>query len=218
MCGRFISITNANKISKIFNVSKIKNFSKESYNVCPQQNINVLFYDNEDLIFDSFSWGYTYYNKLNNKNQLVINSRLETINTKLLFKDSYLKRKCLIIANGYIEWKIENREKIPYFINIPEKETLFFGAIWRQEKRLNNYVPVCCIITKKASDKIKYIHERMPFIFSANEALSYLHDKDNKLCNPLFESEIDNELDYYKISKKINNPINNDKDYLNPLK
>ena len=61
----------------------------------------------------------------NNKNQLIINSRLETINSKLLFKESFLKRKCIVLANGYFEWKSLNNEKLPYFINLPEKELFF---------------------------------------------------------------------------------------------
>ena len=217
MCGRFISIAKKNKIKKIFNVKKENNFSEESYNISPSKKINVLYYKDGELILDSLKWGYSFFSKFNEKNQLVINSRLETINSKLIFKDSYLKRKCIIIANGYFEWKRVNEKKQPYFINIPEQELFYFAGIWRGEDFNDKKQTVCCIITKNANKKIERIHNRMPVIFSLNEALTYLEDKSNNYISSLLESEIEKELDFYKISNKINNPKNNYKECLNPI-
>ena len=217
MCGRFINISEKNKIKKIFNVDNVKSYSSKSYNISPQQNINVLLFDKGVLTLDSIKWGYNFYNKLTNKNQIVINSRIETINSKILFKESFLKRKCIVLANGYFEWKKINNLKFPYFINLPEAETIYFAAIWRLEKINNLNVSVCCIITKEANKRIKDIHSRMPLIFSSNEAIKYLHDNDNQFCKNLNESEIENDLDFYEISKEVNNPINNYKKNLNPI-
>ena len=217
MCGRFISITEEKKIKKLFDINKVNNFAEKSYNVSPQQNINVILFDEGDVKLDSIKWGYSFYNEYTNKNQLIINSRLETINSKILFKESYLKRKCLVLANGYFEWKIINNEKHPFFINLPDKEIIYFAAIWRIEKTNNNTLSVCCIITKEANNEIKNIHNRMPVIFSYNEALKYLDDNNNEFINNLKKSEVENNLDYYRISKKINNPINNYKECLDPV-
>ena len=92
-------------------------------------------------------------NKIDEK-KTIINSRLETISTKIIFKDSFLKRKCIIPTNGYFEWKIINNEKHPFFINLPDKEIIYFAAIWRIEKTNNNTLSVCCIITKEANSKM----------------------------------------------------------------
>ena len=86
MCGRFISITEEKKIKKLFDINKVNNFAEKSYNVSTQQNINVILFDKGYLILDSIKWGYNFLNKHTDKNQLVINSRLETINSKILFK------------------------------------------------------------------------------------------------------------------------------------
>ena len=120
-----------------------------------------------------------------------------------LFKDSFIKRRCIVIANGYYEWKKINNNKIPFLISIPVLETIFFAAIWRVENINNNHVPVCCILTKEASDTIKSVHGRMPIIYSANDALTFLKEKETKTEN----SNLENDLDYYTVSKKINNPI-----------
>ena len=217
MCGRFINITEEKKIKKIFNISKIKKFSEKSYNISPQQNINVLFLDEGDVKLDSIKWGYSFYNEYTNKNQLIINSRLETINSKLLFKESFLKRKCIILANGYYEWRKTKNKKIPYFINIPELESIFFAGIWRIEKRNNIKTPVCCIITKEANKKITFIHHRMPIILSFNEALFYLNDTSNEFSKNIKNTEIEDELDFYEVSTIVNNPLNNYKKCIEPM-
>jgi len=205
MCGRFVSIIKENKLKKIFNISKVNNLVKDSYNIAPSQNVNLIFKYSNELILDSMKWGYSFFNKQTNNQQHVINSRIETINEKILFKDSFLKRRCIVIANGYYEWKKINNNKIPFLISIPVLETIFFAAIWRVENINNNRVPVCCILTKEASDRIKSIHGRMPIIYSANDALTFLKEKETKTEN----SNLENDLDYYTVSKKINNPQNN---------
>ena len=205
MCGRFVSIIKENKLKKIFNISKVNNLVKDSYNIAPSQNVNLIFNHSNELILDSMKWGYSFFNKQTNNQQNVINSRIETINEKILFKDSFIKRRCIVIANGYYEWKKINNDKIPFLISIPILETIFFAAIWRFENINNNRVPVCCILTKEANDRIKSIHGRMPIIYSANDALTFLKKKENKIEN----SNLENDLDYYTVSKKINNPQNN---------
>ena len=110
-----------------------------------------------------------------------------------------------IINDNYIGL---NNNKIPFLISIPVLETIFFAAIWRVENINNNHVPVCCILTKEASDTIKSVHGRMPIIYSANDALTFLKEKETKTENP----NLENDLDYYTVSKKINNPQNNSVD------
>ena len=214
MCGRFINVTKENKLKKIFNISKVKKFSKNSYNIAPGQNINLIFNYKNELVIDSMKWGYSFLNRETNTQQQVINSRIETINEKIIFKDSFLKRRCIVIANGYYEWVKVNNNKTPYLISIPILETIFFAAIWRIENINNSQISVCSILTKQANNLIKSIHNRMPVIFSANEALNFLLGSQIKTEN----SNIENDLDYYPVSKKINNPQNNNIDCIKYLK
>tara|TARA_Y100000590_G_scaffold225201_1_gene254617 strand:+ start:1026 stop:1682 length:657 start_codon:yes stop_codon:yes gene_type:complete len=218
MCGRFININEQKKISKIFAISRTENYAENSYNIAPGQKINIIHYDSEQRIIDSVNWGYSFLNSQTNILQSVINSRIETINTKLLFKDSYLKRKCIILANGYYEWKFSNNTKIPYYINIPVNEIMCFAGIWRNEIRNGKTIKVCSIITKSANSNISFIHNRMPFILSINESMEYLEDKTNAFSKNYSESSIESDLDFYKVSKFVNNPNNNSKACIIPLK
>ena len=218
MCGRFASITDSKKIKKIFNITEIINYSDKSFNISPGQKINVILSNKGVNIIDSLYWGYSFFNNKKNLLQSVINSRIETINSKLLFKDSYLKRKCLILANGYYEWKRHLGTKIPYFISLPVNELIFFAGIWRKENREGKNIMVCNIITKSASSNLSFIHERMPFILSASDAINYLDDKSNSFSTNSLKYPIDNDLDFYQVSKYVNKPSNNSIECISPIK
>ena len=114
MCGRFASYKNLNKLKNIFNFNNSDFKISPSFNISPGQDVNIIINYKHENFFLHSNWGYNFINKKTQNKQAVINSRIETINTKLLFKDSFLKRKCIIPANGYFEWCQKEGEKKPY--------------------------------------------------------------------------------------------------------
>ncbi len=155
----------------------------------------------------SSNWGYNFINNKTKNNQSVINSRIETINSKLLFKDSFLKRKCIIPANGYFEWSEKEGEKKPYYIQLGDGELIYFAGVWRKEKYNNDKRRVFSIITKAADSNINKIHHRMPLVLNANAAQDYLELKGDNLNLNNFE---DVDLNFTEVSKYVNSPKNND--------
>ena len=216
MCGRFVNIEKKEEIIKLFPSSKVLNYSNISYNISPSNLINVIYKNNNNIYIDNLFWSFSYFNKLNNITQFVINARIETIVSKYLFKESFIKRKCLIISNGYYEWKKIDNTKQPYFISIPKNELMFFGGIWRQEIKNNVKTNVVCIITKDANNNLSKIHSRMPLIMSMNEGLEFLNDNDNKFLENN-KSIIEDDIDYFPVSKNVNNPKNNDENCIKEI-
>ena len=207
MCGRFASYKNLNKLKNIFNITNSDFNITQSYNISPGQNVNIILsYKLENYLLES-NWGYTFINSNTQNKQMVINSRIETINSKLLFKDSFLKRKCVIPANGYFEWSQKEGEKKPYFIKLGDGELIYFAGVWRKEKYNDDKRRVFSIITKSANKKINEIHDRMPVVLNANNAQDYLETKDNDL---IFDNFEDVDLNFSEVSKYVNNPKNND--------
>ena len=216
MCGRFVNIEKKEKILKLFPSSKLLNYSNKSYNISPSNLINVIYKNNNNIFVDNLFWSFSYFNKQNNITQFVINARIETIASKYLFKESFIKRKCLIISNGYFEWKKIDNTKQPYFISIPKNELMFFGGIWRQEIKNNIKTNVACIITKEANENLSKIHSRMPLIMSHNEGLEFLNDTDNKFLENN-KSVVEEDIDYFPVSKNVNNPKNNDENCIKEI-
>jgi putative SOS response-associated peptidase YedK len=206
MCGRFASYKNLNKLKNIFSVINSDFNLTQSYNISPGQNVNIILsYKFENYLLPS-NWGYNFINSKTQNNQSVINSRIETINSKLLFKDSFLKRKCIIPANGYFEWSQQEGEKKPYFIQLGAGELIYFAGVWRKEKYNDDKRRVFSIITKAANSKINKIHHRMPVVLNTNNAQDYLETKDNDL---IFNNYDDVDLNFTEVSKHVNNPKNN---------
>ena len=216
MCGRFVSTEKKEKIQKLFSSSNTLNYSNPSYNIAPSSLVNTIYKDKNQLYIDKLFWSFSYFNKHNNITQFVINARIETIVSKYLFKESVIKRKCLIISNGYFEWKNTNNNKQPYFISIPKNELMFFGGIWRQEIKNNNKSNVLCIITKEANENLSKIHSRMPLIMSHNEGLDFLHDDENRFLKNN-TSVIEDDIDYFPVSKIVNNPKNNNENCIKEI-
>ena len=214
MCGRFASYKNLNKLKNIFNITNSDFNITQSYNISPGQNVNIILsYKLENYLLES-NWGYTFINSNTQNKQIVINSRIETINSKLLFKDSFLKRKCIIPANGYFEWSQKEGEKKPYLIKLGDGELIYFAGVWRKEKYNDDKRRVFSIITKAANKKINEIHHRMPVVLNANNAQDYLETKDNNL---IFDNFEDVDLNFSEVSKYVNNPKNNDEKCLTAI-
>ena len=214
MCGRFASYKNLNKLKNIFNITNADFNITQSYNISPGQNVNIILsYKLENYLLES-NWGYTFINSNTQNKQIVINSRIETINSKLLFKDSFLKRKCIIPANGYFEWSQKEGENKTYLITLGDGELIYFAGVWRKEKFNDDKRRVFSIITKAANKKINEIHHRMPVILNANNAQDYLETKDNNL---IFDNFEDVDLNFLEVSRYVNNPKNNDKKCLAPI-
>ena len=211
MCGRFININKTNSIKKKFNITNSLSEDHISYNIAPSQN-SFIITNNKEINLEKAKWGYSFIEKKTNSEKNIINSRLETITDKILFKDSYYKRKCIIPANGYFEWSIKEQVKIPYFIHIPQSEPMYFAGIWKYINYKNNMDKVFTILTKEANKQISIIHPRMPVLLSSTEGEKYLQDKDSLFLKKNYVSLLEEELDYYSISKFVNNPLNNSKE------
>ena len=216
MCGRFINLTKSNNLNKIFNINTSKADNMLSYNISPSQNSHIIF---KDKIFylDVAIWGYSFYEKKTKQEKNIINSRLETVEEKVLFRDSYYKRKCIIPINGYYEWSFQNNNKIPFFIHVPPHELMYMAGIWKYIDFKNSKKKVFTVLTKKSNGILNKIHYRMPVILSQEESEDYLDDFNSSFLTTSFNSSIEKELDFYPVSKFVNNPINNSKECIKNL-
>ncbi len=217
MCGRFINLNRIDKLNKIFEISESKTVEdKISYNIAPSQS-TIIITNLKFFKIEKADWGIKFFDKRQNQEKQIINSRLETIQKKTLFKDSFEKRRCVIPANGYYEWSIKNNVKNPYFINIPDNEMIYFAGIWKYFNFNKSSLKVFSIITKPANILLKEIHDRMPLTLSTEESKDYLdHNKSNYLTNNV-KFNLEEYFEFFKISKFVNNPINNSSECIKPI-
>ena len=217
MCGRFINLNRIDKLNKIFEINESKNVEDAiSYNIAPSQS-SIIIINSKFFKIEKADWGIKFFDKRQYQEKNIINSRLETIQKKILFKESFEKRRCVIPANGYYEWSVKDNIKIPYFINIPDKETIYFAGIWKYLNFRKSSMKVFSIITKPSNSLLKEIHDRMPVTLSSEESKDYLDHNNSDYLKNNVKSLLEEYFEFFKISKFVNNPINNSSECIKPI-
>lgn len=110
----------------------------------------------------------------------LINARAETLGAKPSFRDAYHRRRCLIPANGFYEWKRQGGLKQPYYVHPSHGELFAFAGLWETWRG----TATCTIVTTQANATMRSIHERMPVIIAREHYAGWLHGEEGLLRPP----------------------------------
>ena len=95
----------------------------------------------------------------------LINARAETVAEKPSFRSAFAKRRCLVVADGFYEWRPEGKRKVPVYIFLKSKKPFGFAGLYENWKDPGGReIRTCTIITTEANDLVRPIHDRMPVI------------------------------------------------------
>lgn len=146
-----------------------------NYNVCPQDETPVIHFESESLTITSMQWGLRpSWSKESTMEP--INARVETIDSKPMFREAYRQRRCLIPANGWYEWKTTPRGKIPFYHSGRNQDVLLIAGIYEHWGNKNQTLNTFTILTQKATSEIEHIHTRMPVLIDEENANAWLED------------------------------------------
>lgn len=198
MCGRYVITNPVSKTKKIVK-SAIKVNDMQNYNCHPYQELPIIKKYNNGNTLENLKWGILPIWAKNKNFKPFINARLETINEKISFKNLVKRSRCIVIADGYYEWKREINKKIPFYIFRKDFKNLFFAGIYENSE--------FCIITKNASANLMEVHDRQPVILNEKDINKYLNLQ-IETSNFLKEYKSPT-LNFYQISKDVNKPTNN---------
>ena len=205
MCGRYVV---TKPVSKTIDLVKtnIKVEDKDNYNAHPTQNLPIIKSYTNGKALENYSWGLIPSWAKDKKDfRLLINARLETLLEKVSFKKLILTSRCVIVADGYYEWKKENKSKTPYYFTKTDSSLMFFAGIHQ-----NNQF---CIITREAMNEVKDIHDREPIIINEEQISNYLNIKKEGM--DILRGVKRPELKFHEVNKDVNKPINNDPSLIN---
>jgi len=223
MCGRFVGFRSLHDLKKYFPIDTAACEVMENYNVAPSQHVlAIVKYENENRL-EKLHWGLVpFWAKDIFIGSKLINARAETIASKPSFRDAFKKRRCLIPADGFYEWKGPKGQKQPMFITLPEGKPFAFAGLWEiwlQKDDPDTTYKSCTIITTKASDSVRDIHHRMPVILKPESYESWL-DPSNQNANELknnLQIGIVTELVSHAVSTNVNSVKNNTPSNIIPL-
>ena len=222
MCGRFVGFRDLKELKKVFPIDRAACEVVENYNVAPSQQILCIIpYGNENRL-EKFHWGLVpFWADDTSVGSRMINARAETIATKPSFRNAFRNRRCLILADGFFEWKGKKGHKQPIFITLPDNQPFGFAGLWEIWKKnaSDSGYKSCTIITTEASESIREIHHRMPAVLKPETYLSWLDSKNKDVddLTNMLRTGIITEFVSHPVSKQVNSVQHNMPDNIVPL-
>ncbi len=220
MCGRFVRHSSLRLIEKTFNIDSVEAELASSYNVAPSQEILAVINNGANRL-GAFHWGLVpFWAKDRSIGNRLINARAETVAEKPSFRAAFKKRRCLIVADGFYEWKGEKGNKQPWYLTTPSAQPFGFAGLWESWKDENSreYLSAT-IITTAAGESMKNIHHRMPVILKPAVYQSWLNKdiEDPNRLDQIIQNDNVRDLRSYPVSKQVNTVANNHPGCIEPL-
>ena len=182
MCGRYTLTVNIKTVAEVFGVAPTLETTPR-YNVAPTQEVVTILCNGADHLAQ-LRWGLIpSWAKDESIGSRMINARAETLAEKSSFKRLLSSKRCLVLADGFYEWKQENGSKTPMYITMKNGEPFAFAGLWDNWKSPDGQeIRSCTIITTQPNEVVAPIHNRMPAILvpDARELWldTNLHDED----------------------------------------
>ncbi|MFS0781827.1 SOS response-associated peptidase [Bacillus sp. 1P06AnD] len=215
MCGRFTLYSDYEKIIKRFEIGSAfpEEEYKRSYNIAPSQEVAAIINDGSQNRLGFIRWGLVpSWAKDEKMDYSLMNARAETITEKPSFRASFEKRRCLIIADSFYEWKKTDGTKSPMTITLKENHPFGMAGIWDCWKRNDGTkLYSCTILTTSSNSFMSDIHERMPVILHREDEEAWLNpaNNDQAALLQLLKPYDSNAMEAYVVSDEVNSPKNN---------
>jgi len=222
MCGRFTLSAPPEVISMCFDIETDSFNYLPTFNIAPTQNVLTVRNRGNSRHAQTMRWGLIPFwakeAKIGNK---MINARSETVIENKVFKTSFQKRRCLIVADSFYEWVRVSKSKQPIRILLNSEKPFAFAGIWESWKDPNDpnsdAVESCSIITTHANTLIQPIHDRMPVILPHELESDWLDNTDTGFLREIMIPFDPGLMKCYPVSQAVNSTKNEGKDLITPI-
>jgi putative SOS response-associated peptidase YedK len=214
MCGRFTLFTDIEEIKERFDIQG--SFDEEyqfSYNIAPSQSVLSVINDGVRNRLGYLRWGLIpFWAKDEKAGYKMINARAETIAEKASFRNAYKKKRCLIIADSFYEWKKTPERKIPMRIKLKNHAPFGMAGLWESWKSPEGIsIYSCSVITTVPNELMTSIHDRMPVILKPEDEKDWLNPNNNDpaYLQQYLKSFDSEQMEAFEVSTDVNSTKNN---------
>lgn len=222
MCGRFTLTADPNDLREAFPWLNIPRPVEPRYNIAPSQPVAVVANDGKNTL-DYFVWGLIpSWAKDPAIGSRMINARSETLIEKPSFRNAFRRRRCLILADGFYEWKASEgkKSKTPMYIQFKDGKPFALAGLWEIWNAPDaSRILSCTIITTQPNSFLKDIHDRMPVILPESAYQTWLDPKELNPASlqPLLQPYPAEMMSAYEVSTLVNSPANEVKECILPV-
>jgi putative SOS response-associated peptidase YedK len=222
MCGRFTLTVNPADLKDTFSEYIFPPKFGPRFNIAPSQPVLAIPNDEKNTA-DFFIWGLIpMWAKDPSIGNRLINARGETVAEKPSFRGSFKYKRCLILADGFYEWKANSgkKTKTPYFIHMKDRKPFALAGLWDAwESPDGSSIKTCTIITTTPNELMEHLHDRMPVILHPRDYAKWLNVSPQTPENllPLIKPFPADEMSAYRVSTLVNKPANDSPELLVPV-
>jgi putative SOS response-associated peptidase YedK len=224
MCGRYLLRTTSSELQRLFGFVEQPNLAPR-YNIAPTQEAPVVRQRREpagERTLQALRWGLVPgWAKDLKIGASMINLRSETVLAK--FGETFAKRRCLVPADGFYEWRGEKQDRQPFLINRRDGTPVAFAGLWERWKPRGDggagaSVDSFTILTTAANDLLRPLHDRMPVMLPPEAHALWLDPAAApEALTPLLIAAPNELLRYAPVSQRVNNWREDDAALIEPV-
>ncbi len=221
MCGRYAFYSPQEAVARLFGIADAVPIEPR-YNIAPTQFVPVVRCNDAGVRrLAMLYWGLIpFWAKEKSIGARMINARSETVAEKPAFRAAYRKRRCLILADGYYEWRALAGGKQPYLLRAVDREPFAMAGIWESWVEQEGVDPLesCSILTTAATGAAATVHDRMPVILRRDAYALWLDARTPMATiDGVAGAAVEVSLDVHPVSKRVNNARNEGPELLDPI-
>jgi putative SOS response-associated peptidase YedK len=217
MCGRFTLTASGEELADEFGLAEAPELTPR-YNVAPTQPVLVVRARTAGRRAEWMKWGIAFPPAKGRKPPLLINARAETLGERPAWKDALWRRRCLVPADGFYEWKAEGGRKQPFYVARRDGRPFALAGLW-QPRFTPDGEASCTIVTTEPLPPVSNLHDRMPVLLAPDGRSLWLdEDADREsVVKLLVTPSLPDELVAHPVGPLVNNAHNEDPACREPL-
>lgn len=219
MCGRF-NVTSDPLNQLVVEIAGRGFVIDTRLNLAPTEQVPVLLRDKEGEwdLRDMRWWLVPYWSDAPSNKYSMFNAKSETLSKSRAFREPFARRRCLVPATGYYEWRKEGQQKVPFYITPEDGSGFAFAGLWDRWRNDDEVVESCTIVTAAAPEAMLPIHNRIPVHLTNDQAHAWVDpEADRDSLKSLLAPTIRFPLAVTPVSTYVNNARNKEERCIEPL-
>jgi putative SOS response-associated peptidase YedK len=221
MCGRYSLATPAQQVAEHFGLAGVPELSPR-YNIAPTQSVAIVRTSGDEAapILEFRRWGLIpSWAKDPAIGSRMINARVETAAEKPAFRSAFRRRRCLVPADGFYEWKPHPKRRRPHHVRLADGELFGLAGLFEAWKSSEGEtIGSCTLLTTAANAALRALHDRMPILIDPEHYGGWLDPdlQDPEAILSLIQPSTSDRLRFHPVDFRVNNPRNDDVGCIEP--